>query len=304
MTQPTLVASSALPPRGVRFLLSTLPAPASKLARVGRGGALAIATIGPPAAAIALMSAHGGRPHALAVPAVLLVVSALLAHHGRVGSQLLARSVWWANLCLGVLLSFPGNDRERLVGLVLVIATGAPLLAMGRLGLDGDEESAFRPVAFRTTLALGMMMAVADAQALLLLGALKIEGEAWPRKSLSQTAQGVILLLAAGMILVAIAGLYRLRVWGLLLAALCAVGLIGLAASDVCGLTRPLPQALMASAVVQLLLPAPIVAAIVRGRAPAPRAPSRLARLVPALVVAALVGSSVVTVLRHGWDHW
>jgi hypothetical protein len=108
-------------------------------------------------------------------------------------------------------------------------------------------------------------MAVADAQALLFWGALKIEKEAWSRGALSQPAQGAILLSVAAIILVAIAALYRLRVWGLLLSAMCALGLIVLALGDVCGLDRPLPEALVATSLVQLVLPAPILAAILRG---------------------------------------
>ena len=40
------------------------------------------------------------------------------------------------------------------------------LLAMGLMGSDGDDASAFQPVAFRTVLTLAMTMAVADAQGL------------------------------------------------------------------------------------------------------------------------------------------
>jgi hypothetical protein len=278
----------------VRFLLASLPRPASRAARVA---ALAVATIGPLVAALALATLDHHPPAAVWVPVVLLGLSALLAHHGAAGSQILARGVWWSNLVLGTLLSFFSSGGERSLGLLLATAVGVPLLAMGRMGLDEDERSAFRPVAFRTTLTLAMTMAVADVQALLFWGLLKIEdgGGAWA--PLSARTQGILLLVAAAMIGVAIAGLYRLRVWGLLFGALCAAGLIGLMASDVCGLKTPLSQSFVVTSAVQLLLPAPILAAIVRGRAPAPRAPSRLARLAPALVVAALMALSAAAVV-------
>jgi hypothetical protein len=108
---------------------------------------------------------------AIWVPVGLLVLSVAFVHHRAVGSQILARSVWWANLVLGLLLSIAGGaSAGRSLGATLVLAGGAPLLAMGSSGLDEDDRSAFRPVAFRTTLMLAMMMAVADAQALLFWG--------------------------------------------------------------------------------------------------------------------------------------
>jgi hypothetical protein len=233
------------------------------------------------------------------LPAGLLALSAALAHHGRTGSQLLARGVWWANLVLGTLLCLAGGGSERLFGLSLVIATGAPLLAMGRMGLDEDDEGAFRPVAFRRTLSLAMIMAVADAQALVFWGILKLRHDSWTRGPLPQETQGVILLMAAAVVLVGIVGLYRLRVWGLLVAALGALGLIVLAASDVCGLERPLPESLVATSVIQLLLPVPIVAAILRGSAPAPSQPSLTARLAPqAVVLLLMVVSATVALAR------
>jgi hypothetical protein len=290
MTDPTPL------PR-VRSLLSTLPPPASRAARRARVAALAVATLGPAIAAFALLRMDRNPPAALWVPVVMLGTSALLVHHGAVGSQILARGVWWANLVLGTLLSFAGSTSERSLGLTLALACGAPLLVMGRLGLGEDERSAFRPVAFRTTLTLAMTMAVADVQALLFWGALKIEeGDDWSYSPLSKRTQGIFLVLAAVMIVVAILGLYRLRVWGLLFGALCAAGLIGLMASDVCHLKTPLPQSFIVTSVVQLLLPAPILVAIFRGRAPALRPPSRLARMAPALVVAALMAGSAAVV--------
>jgi hypothetical protein len=227
--------------------------------------------------------------HVFALPAGLLVLSAALAHHGRTGSQLLARGVWWANLVLGTLFCLAGGGSERMFGLALAMATGAPLLAMGRMGLDEDDDGAFRPIAFRRTLSLAMIMAVADAQALVFWGILKLRHDAWRRGPLSQETQGVILLMAAAVVLVGIVGLYRLRVWGLVVGAVSALGIFVLAMSDVFGLESPLPESLAATSAIQLLLPVPIVAAIVRGRAPAPSPPSLVARLAPQAVVSLLM---------------
>lgn len=281
----------------LRSLLSTLPEPATKRDRAACVTRAAIATLASIAAAIAMRSFHGHIPHALWIPTVLLVLAGVLAHHGEVGSQLVARSVWWANLVLGLLLSLVGSSWERELGLVLTGSTGIALLTMGRLGLDEDERSAFRPVAFRTTLTLGMIMAVADAQALTLFGALSLEDTG----KFSRT-NSWLLLLSALLLVIAIIGLYRLRVWGLLLAALTAALVAGLAFTGAYGFDGALAAALGITSLVQIALPAPIVLAIVRGRAPAASAsPSRLARAVPALVIVTMVGVSAYGAFLGFW---
>jgi hypothetical protein len=294
MTEP---AAPAAAPARVRSLLSTLPAPSSKDERDGRVARLAVATVGSLVAAGVMRSWEDSPPLGLWVPAGLLALAALLAHHGAVGSQLIARSVWWANLVLGTLISVVGSGHETPLGVVLALSSGAALLAMGRMGLDEDERSAFRPVAFRTTLTLGMIMAVADAQELLLFGALRLED-----RSDLRLEQGGLLLGSAAFIMLAIAGLYRLRVWGLLLSSVGAIGVFALAASDAYGMKGALANTLMLTSVVQLLLPAPIFVAIARRRAPEPGvAASRLARLVPTLLVASMMAASVLMVCagRH-----
>jgi hypothetical protein len=162
-----------------RGLLSTLPAPTSGFQRSTRSGRLGLATASALFAAAQWRMWGSSLPSALWIPAGLLVLSALLLHHGHVGSQLVVRSVWWANLVLGTLLALAGNGTELKVGVLLAMSTGAALLTVGRLGLDESVGTAFRPVAFRTTLTLGMVMAVADAQALGLFAALKLEPGGW-----------------------------------------------------------------------------------------------------------------------------
>ncbi len=253
------------------------------LARVG------VATVGPIVAALALARIDPRPQVAVWVPVALLVLSAGFVHHRAVGSQILVRSVWWANLVLGVLLSIAGSaSAGRSLGATLVLGCGVPLLAMGSSGLDENPRSAFRPVAFRTTLMLAMTMAVADAQALLFWGVVQLEE--------SQRITGIVLILAALLTSVAIVGLYRLRVWGLLFGALCAAGVIGLMLSGVCHLEGPLTPCFIVTSAVQLLLPLPIFVAMIRGRAPAALPPSRVGRLALALVVAGMMAGSLAVV--------
>jgi hypothetical protein len=250
---------------------------------------LAIATIGPMVAAVGLSRADGRPAVAIWVPIALLVLSAALVHRRAVGSQILARSVWWANLVLGILLSIAGSpSAARSLGAILVVACGAPLLAMGSSGLDEGGRSAFRPVAFRTTLMLAMTMAVADAQALLFWGVAQLED--------NERVPGLVLVGAALVSSVSIVGLYRLRVWGLLSGALSATAVIVLMLSGVCRLDGPLSPCFITTSAVQLLLPCPIFVAIARGRAPAAVTPSRAGRLALGLVVGAMMVGALAAV--------
>jgi hypothetical protein len=71
------------------------------------------------------------------------------------------------------------------------------------------------------------------------------------------------------------------------------VGIMGLATTNACHLLPGLPEALFATSLVQLLLTLPVLSAIVRGRAPAPRPPSILARIAPPLVVVLLAAIAI-----------
>jgi hypothetical protein len=283
-----------------RILVSALPAPTSPLERRIRWTRLGVATVSALSAAVLMrISWSGSGTAALWVPTAFLALSTLLLHDGVVGSQLIARSAWWATLVLGTLIAVAGrsgSDGDK--GMLLAMTTGTALLAMGRLGLDEGDESAFRPVAFRTTLTLGMIMAVADAQALGLFGALKLQDGGWEEDPSVSGLQAVLLLLSAGALVVAITGLYRLRVWGLLLATVCAAGVAVLSVTDVYGLPSPLRAGMALTSTVQVLLPVPLLVAIFRGRPVAPsNAPSRLARIAPAVLVALMMAGSAASVI-------
>jgi hypothetical protein len=275
----------------VQSLLSTLPAPTSSLDRGARWVRLGAATASALGAAVLMRSWSGDVPAALWIPTAFLVLSALLLHHGAAGSQLVARSAWWASLVLGTLIAVAGGSSDAERGVLLAMTAGIALLAMGRLGLDEGEGSAFRPVAFRATLTIGMIMAVADAQALALFGALKLQEGGW--KEGDPGPQAFLLLLSASVLVVAITGLYRLRVWGLFLATLCAAGVAVLSVAGAYGLPDPLRAGMALTSTAQVLLPVPILVAIFRGKpVAAPRTPSRLARIAPAALVALMMTAS------------
>jgi hypothetical protein len=282
-----------------------MPSPAS-----ARGSWLAelsparrlVATLAALAAAV-LLRRWDGRyvPASLWLPAGLLVLSAALVHHRHVGAQLLARAVWWCNAVLGTLVAVSGDSKERLVGGGLSLAAGLALLASGRRTLeasDGAGRTAFAPVAFRGTLVLALVLAMADAQSLLFFGLLRLETgqHDYPVGPASLLGTGAVLALA-------IAGLYCLRVWGLVLGIMTSVAVIVLAATRRLDVPEPLLVALAATSAAQLVLPLPLIVAAVRGRGAAPGdgALSRRGHLAASALVLAMMSLSVLAafVLRR-----
>jgi hypothetical protein len=233
----------------------------------------------------------------------LLALAALLIHHDRLGSQLLARSILWANFLIGTCVSI-GNAEAGVVDDLGAdtFSLGTALLLIGRLGLDEREGSVFRPVAFRTSLTLGMIMAVADAHVLACLGIVELDSSEWPRSSFRERLPHATMLFISGAVLVcAITGLYRLRVWGLVLASLGAAGVCVLSLANVYGLPSRAGSILALTSAVQVALSVPVFVAILGGRpvtsAPAPSWPVRFA---PAALILLMMSASAIMPLLLG----
>jgi hypothetical protein len=80
------------------------------------------------------------------------------------------------------------------------------------------------------------------------------------------------------------------------LATACAAGVAVLSVTNVDGLPGPLRVGMALTSTAQVLLPVQILVAILRGRATAPsRAPSRLARRAPAVLVALMMAASAAS---------
>jgi hypothetical protein len=217
-------------------------------------------------------------PLALWLPAGLLFGAGALVWRRHLGSELMVRAVLWSNLLLGVLLAVAGGSHEQQQGGVIAFSTGIALLVLGRGGLERPSAS-FSPAAFRGSLVLALVMALADTQSLALFGALRLER--------SHHDDAAPLLACAGLMVLALVGLYRLRLWGLVLNIVANVVIAGLALAGALDVPKLFAWALATTALIQLALPLPLVRAIVRGRPPAEARESRLAAaLVPAVLVA------------------
>ena len=169
--------------------------------------------------------------------------------------QLLARGIWWSFSLMGGLISIladGGDGSSRSIGLTMVACGGVALLAAGRLGLDASDRR-FQPVAFRRTLLLALALAMADTGALLWvgLGDAIFEGHA------------TLLPLVACMI-VGVIGLLRLRTWGLIVSMGSNLALVTLASCNVLFLPHPLRPVFIGTALLQLIVPLPMLVSIVK----------------------------------------
>lgn len=283
-----------LAPAGVPSCMDKLSLPRRIVASAGAiGGAVAMRSWGP------------GLPKVLWLPAGLLALSALLVWSRSVGGQLIARAVWWSNLILGTVIALASNHSERSIAALLVASTGAALLAAGDRALDAPERSGrFVPLAFRGTLMCMLVMAMADAQSLLLFGALERGAcdELGHCHSMNPMMLGI-----AGALLLSVYGLYRLRVWGLALVLVASAVLSGVSFGGLLGLPSVLRAAYGVSGVAQWLVCIPLLIAIARGTATSvdPRRRNHgaiAARLIIAAMMVTSIGCWAFDARLWGWN--
>jgi hypothetical protein len=194
-----------------------------------------------------LVGATGGLP----------LLAAALIWSDRLAAQLLARGCWWCYFALGVVVSIGvGADggREPTFG---VLCMAAALVAAGGSGLDGAAAGRFKPVAFRGTLLISLVLAIADATSLMAFGVVLLHD--------GHLAAPLFLgaLLAVGVV-----GLIRLRTWGLLvsLGANVVVGALALAGHE--PFRNGLRVLYLCTTALQLVIPLPMLVTLVLRRAP------------------------------------
>ena len=237
---------------------------------------------------------------AVGVPLGLAGATAFLVGRTRFRAQLGARAILWALTLLAGLVQVlmlqtlggraPDPGGFPLTGASVFVATltciGA-LWVLGEQGLRPPDSTPFQPVAFRRLLTLSLVMGLADA---VIIGTVFVLIAAAGRFEPIWLGLGLVLSIAAY-------GLARLRTWGLAAMALGNLGEVALALAGQLTLLGPLVALLMLTAVVQLMLPVPVYAAMLRGRAPEGSDPRWVRYILPSVLV--LVG--VMAVVQFGW---
>ena len=106
---------------------------------------------------------------------------------------------------------------------------------------------------------VSLVMALADTGSLLFYGGVTLEeSHGW--------SASLPFLVSAAVMMVAIHGLYRLRLWGLALNIVANIVIAIIALTGVLDLPNVLAYALAATALVQLLIPVPLVRTMLRGK--------------------------------------
>lgn len=234
----------------------------------------------------------------LAVSAIIAppAVAAALIWSRRVGAQILARACWWSILVFGTLtlatISPAGTESGRRQLFAGVLCAGAALLAVGRSGLDATRGR-FQPVAFRGTLLLSLLLAMADCGPFGFMSLFALAASHPIRHELF-IGLGLFALTLTGVV-----GLLRLRTWGLLVALVTNVLVGALAWSGFFGSHGPLRVLFMTTAALQLVVPLPMIVTLVRRRPPPPDRWQNVRVVGATVVIVALAAVSAYAGLAH-----
>lgn len=212
---------------------------------------------------------------------VSLGLSAVLIFVPRDWAQITARAIWWQALVLGVVIALAGKGRDGGVALTFCLGGGLALLLAPR-PLGARQAGVFRPVAYHGLLAAIIAMALADAEALLLWGAVALHDDCscFCTSAAVRWSKAGPLFASALVMFVACIGVYRLRLWGLLLNTIANVVIAVAALAGWLCLPGPIRWGLAATALAQLVLPLPLWRAIARGAAPDKQGPTWIEPLV------------------------
>jgi len=226
------------------------------------------------------------RTTAALIPPAALALAALAAPFPWLGAQLLARGLWWSNLVLGLVLVGLGSAHEIGIGTALTVGCAAALVVADRRALTTAAASAgFRPAAYAGTLQLLLVLALADAQTLLLFGAIEARR--------SGPSSSIFFGLAVGFVL-GFVGLLRLSLWGVGLTMASALTLGVLVGTHAMRFETDLLPVLLVIAAVQLVVPLPMLVSMATKR-PLPALSLRARGLYARAVVVALALCAVVT---------
>jgi hypothetical protein len=237
-------------------------------------------------------------------PVLVLLWAARLSRDRRLRPNILTRAIAASSLGFALVASFSESNSHCVFSILLAVAMGRSLQLLGERGLDGGEDhsSSFEPIRFRGVLILAVVIACADVVTLLRASAgagslvaasyFVEDYERWASlmPSLGWTAA------AAAIMVVNIWGLLRLRTWALFSNMLANVAIAALALGGALAVGGWFVYALAMTAVIQLLLALPILAAALGlggARQYAWVGPVLLRVLVPAAVLITIVAAAL-----------
>lgn len=243
-----------------------------------------------------------GVAAAAVVPACMLAWAARLAKRPSFGAQLLVRAIAASNLVVALVLALSiGGAVGAVAQVVAALACAAFLLRSWDRGLEGDPQSSenatFAPVRFRGFLTVALIMAFADAQTL----AFAAVSQAMQGNAMGGLVYRDALFTGVGALVMALNvwGLYRLRVWAMLTNIAANMAIAVLALNGTLGLNMYVAMALAVTALIQLLLPVPILATALGDRRAGQGATWRWGSRGLLVLVVALTASTIVAAWTH-----
>lgn len=228
------------------------------------------------------------------VPIATAIVGALAARGRDLRSALIVLACATSQLFVATLLALSTS-----LGPASLLIVGAMIGVLGIMGvrkLDGETDS-FQPVRFRGLIVAAMVFAASDALSLMFTSSLRLLATFASWKAglgVGELATGGVVAGVAGVVmLVNVWGLLRLRTWALISNVLTNLLVAGLAMRGWVGANELVQWAFVGTAVLQLFLVVPIVAAAF-GAPPRPPVPEGAVKRRLAYVLAGLVALLVV----------
>lgn len=230
----------------------------------------------------------------MVVPIATAIVGAVAAPGRGLRSALTVLACATSQLFVAALLALSTN-----LGPAPLLIVGAMIGVLGIMGvrkLDGETDS-FQPVRFRGLIVAAMVFAASDALSLLFTSSLRLLATfaSWKVGSdVGQLATGGVIAGVAGIVmLINVWGLLHLRTWALISNVVTNLLVAGLAMSGWVGANQLVQWAFVGTAVLQLFLVVPIVAAAL-GAPPRPPVPESVVRRRLAYVLGGLLALLVV----------
>ena len=203
---------------------------------------------------------------AFSMPMVpVLLWAADMSRDRRVRANILTRAIAASNIVLVLMSATSEGNADCVLAILVAVAMGRTLQLLGVRGLDGSDDpgSEFDPVKFRGVLLLTLLLACTDAVTLLwcLIVSVGLDAASVDEAWRSYLPNIVTTAVALVLIPINVWGVLRLRTWALFSSMLTNIVIGVLAMTSMLSVGWGTEIALVTTAVIQLLLPLPILAA-------------------------------------------